>query len=357
MVSDREAVQPGEGTDPQSGPAIADHEAAQYRIGVIGGVGAYTMWGLFPLFCHLLEPTSPLEIIGHRVIWTAVLMVGVLSLGAGWTWVRPLLADRRRTWSVVAAGFLLSANWLIYVWAVTNDRVIDASLGYFINPLVTVLLGVVILGEHLRRLQWAAVAAGAVSVLVLVLGYGAVPWVSLGLAASFGTYGLLKKQVGLGPVEALTAETFAVAPVALVGMGWALLAGELDFPGAPVSMKLLLLAAGAVTAAPLLAFGVATMRIPLSVIGLLQYLTPVIQFILGVFVFHEDVPPARLVGFVCVWVALALLSADGLRQGRRQACVRKAARQAVARADASGAVAALPLVADAGSVGGDDTTT
>ena len=244
MVSDREAVQPGEGTDPQSGPAIADHEAAQYRIGVIGGVGAYTMWGLFPLFFHLLEPTSPLEIIGHRVIWTAVLMVGVLSLGAGWTWVRPLLADRRRTWSVVAAGFLLSANWLIYVWAVTNDRVIDASLGYFINPLVTVLLGVVILGEHLRRLQWAAVAAGAVSVLVLVLGYGAVPWVSLGLAASFGTYGLLKKQVGLGPVEALTAETFAVAPVALVGMGWALLAGELDFPGAPVSMKLLLLAAG-----------------------------------------------------------------------------------------------------------------
>lgn len=303
-----------------------EHAAAQYRIGVIGGIGAYTMWGLFPLFFHRLEPTSPLEIIGHRVIWTAVLMVGVLSLGAGWGWVRPLLADRRRTVSVALAGVLLSANWLIYVWAVTNDRVVDASLGYFINPLVTVLLGVLVLHERLRPLQWAAVIAGAVSVLVLVLGYGSVPWVSLGLAASFGTYGLLKKQVGLGAVEALTAETFAVVPLALGGMGWALVAGELDFPAAPTSMKLLLLAAGAVTAAPLLAFGVATNRIPLSIIGLLQYLTPIIQFILGVFVFGEEVPPARLAGFACVWVALALLSADGLRQGHRQAGVRRAAR-------------------------------
>ena len=188
------------------------------------------------------------------------------------------------------------------------------------------LLGVHVLHERLRPLQWAAVIAGAVSVLVLVLGSGSVPWVSLGLAASFGTYGLLKKQVGLGAVEALTAETFAVVPLALGGMGWALVAGELDFPAAPISMKLLLLAAGAVTAAPLLAFGVATNRIPLSIIGLLQYLTPIIQFILGVFVFGEEVPPARLAGFACVWVALALLSADGLRQGHRQAGVRRAAR-------------------------------
>lgn len=345
----------------------ASDAAAQHRIGVLGGVAAYSMWGLFPLFFHLLEPTSPLEIIGHRIIWTGVLMAGVLSLGAGWKWVRPLLADRRRAGSVALAGALLSTNWLIYVWAVTNDRVVDASLGYFINPLVTVLLGVLVLHESLRPLQWAAVAAGAVSVLVLVLGYGAVPWVSLGLAASFGSYGLLKKQAGLGPIEALTAETFAVAPVALVGMGWALLAGELDFPDAPVSMKLLLLAAGAVTAAPLLAFGVATVRIPLSVIGLLQYLTPVIQFILGVFVFGEDVPPARLAGFACVWVALALLSADALRHGRQQAGVRRSARTAAAASgtasgrasgsepSACAAVGAVPLVAEAGSVDSHDS--
>ncbi|MEZ5381681.1 MAG: EamA family transporter RarD [Microthrixaceae bacterium] len=340
---------------PTDEQGAAEHQAAQYRIGVLGGVGAYTMWGLFPLFFHRLEPTSPLEIIGHRIIWTAVLMTGVLSLGAGWGWVRPLLADRRRAMAAGVAGFLLSANWLIYVWAVTSDRVVDASLGYFINPLVTVVLGVLVLGETLRPLQWAAVTAGAISVLVLVLGYGAMPWVSLGLAATFGTYGLLKKQVGLGPVEALAAETVAVAPVAFLGMGWALAAGQLDFPTAPLSMKLLLLAAGAVTAAPLLAFGVATNRIPLSIIGLLQYLTPVIQFILGVYVFGEDVPPARLAGFVLIWAALALLTVDGLHHGRRQVGVRRAARAHSPQPVPEGVVAAVPLVADAGSVDGHDS--
>lgn len=305
----------------------ADQPGDTRRQGVIAGILAYGLWGLFPLYFHLLSPTEPLEILAHRIVWSFLLVAGVLWFRRDrgeQDELRSLWHDRRRLAMITAAGVLLAINWLTYIAAVSADRVLDASLGYFINPLFTVLLGVWLLHERLRLLQWIAVGLGALAVLVLTLGYGQVPWVALILAISFGLYGYLKKQVHLTTLPSLAAETVGLVPLALGYLVWSATAGTLAFGHVSWKLNLLLLASGAVTAAPLLAFGVATRAIPLSLLGLLQYITPVVQFMIGFWLFDEHVPSARWAGFALIWAALVVLTIDGFRAG--DAALRSAPR-------------------------------
>lgn len=263
------------------------------------------------MYFHALEPTSALEILAHRILWSLVTVVVVLLFRRDWRWVRGLLQNRRQLAQVTAAALLIAVNWLVYVWSVEQDRVIEASLGYFINPLVTVALGVVVLGEQLSRLQRLAVALGGLSVLVVGVAYGTVPYVSLTLALSFAGYSFIKKTVHLGPLHSLTAETAILAPISLLVLLWLGSRGDLEFGREP-SMTTLLLAAGVVTAFPLLLFAAAARRIPLTLLGLLQYLTPAMQFVLAVTVFDEEMDTSRWIGFGIVWLALGVLSTDAV---------------------------------------------
>lgn len=287
------------------------------RIGVLAGVAAYGLWGVFPIYFHLLAPTSALEILCHRILWSLVVMALVLSVRRDWTWVPPLVRSPRRMVELAVAAVLIAVNWLVYVWAVEEDRVVDAALGYFINPLVTVSLGVVVLGERLRRMQWIAVALGALAVLVISVGYGQVPVVALTLAFSFAGYGFLKKRITLTPSQSLTAETAILTPVAVVVMILVATGDGTVFANEGVGMSLLLATTGVVTAVPLVLFAASARRIPLTMLGLLQYLTPSLQFLCGVFVFDEHMPPERWAGFALVWIALMCMSADAIRQLRR----------------------------------------
>lgn len=280
--------------------------------------GAYLLWGAFPLYFKLLAAADPFEIIGHRVFWTFVLCLAGVLVWREWGHLRQVLADRALFWRLSAAGLLVTVNWSIYVWGVLNDHIVDAALGYFINPLVTVALAVLVLHERLRTAQKVAVGVGAVAVVVIAVGYGQVPWVALSLAASFGLYGLMKKQVGgiVSPLVGLTVETALLAPLALGFLVWLQASGTSAYlahgPGLTVGLTL----AGVVTAVPLLMFAAASSRIPLSMMGLIQYLTPVIQFSLGVWVNHEVMPAPRWIGFGLVWVALVVLTVDSLRAAR-----------------------------------------
>ena len=294
------------------------------RQGLAYGAGAYLLWGLFPLYWPLLEPAGAGEVLAHRVVWSVAFVAGLLALRRRWSWVRGLGA--RRTALLAVAAAVVSVNWLGYIWGVSNGHVVETSLGYFINPLVTVLLGVLVLGERLRPVQWAALGLGALAVVVLTVDYGRPPWLALLLAFSFATYGFLKKKVAIGAVESLGVETALLALPALAYLGWLVAAGRSTFGTEGGGHVLLLVLAGPVTAVPLLLFGAAARRLPLSVLGLLQYLAPVLQFAFGVLLFHEPMPPARLAGFALVWVALVVLTADGLRGARRTRRARAAAR-------------------------------
>lgn len=246
-------------------------------------------------------------------MWSLVFLGALVSLGRRWEWLPVLLHDRRRMAKLTVAAAVIALNWGVYIWAVNSDQVVEASLGYFVNPLVTVVLGVALLGERLRPLQWTAVGLGGVAVLVLTAGYGRLPWIALVLAASFATYGLVKKTIATPAVESLTVETGILFAPALGYLVLLAAQGDLALASGDPGLALLLVAAGPVTAVPLLLFGAAALRIPLSMIGLLQYVTPVMQFLIGVTVFAEPMPPARWAGFGLVWAALVLLSADGLR--------------------------------------------
>ncbi len=285
--------------------------------GTVYGIAAYGLWGAFPLFFTLLSFASPVEIVVHRVLWSLlVCAVLLLILRRG----RDLAALRSpRTIGLLTAGaFMLSLNWGIYVYAVISEQVTQASLGYFINPLVTVLLGVVVLKERLRPLQWAAVGIGAVAVTVLTLDYGTPPWIALSLAGSFGLYGLVKKVVGvsLTAITGLAGETVSLAPVAAGLLIWLELTGRGHFGGNPPWNALLLAVSGLVTVVPLLLFAAAARRVPLATLGLMQYLTPVLQLLCAVLVLGEHMPLSRWVGFALVWVALAVLTADSLATNR-----------------------------------------
>jgi chloramphenicol-sensitive protein RarD len=284
------------------------------RTGVAAGLAAYLLWGLFPLYFPLLEPAGGLEIVAHRVAWSLLFIGVLLTVLRGWSQVRAAFTDRRTLLVLTGAAVLIVVNWLVFVFAVNSGHVVESSLGYFINPLVSVLLGVVVFRERLRRLQWVAVALAALAVVVLTVDYGHPPWIALALAGSFGLYGLMKKLVRVEAAPGLFVETALVFLPALVVIVVLEVQGSASFGHEGAGNALLLASAGVATAVPLLLFAAAARRVPLSTVGLLQYVNPLIQLAIGVFVLGEPMPPARLVGFAIVWLALIVFSADSLRQ-------------------------------------------
>jgi len=285
------------------------------KLGLLYGLGAYVLWGLFPLYWPLLKPATSPEIVSHRAVWTMVFCFIILAITKSLkstlaTFKRPKVAAKLFT-----ASILVSINWLIYIWATNNGHVVEASLGYYINPLIAIAFGIILLKERMRPLQWVSVSVATIGVLVLTIDYGRLPWVAFGVALSWGTYGLIKKQLNLGAVEGLAIETLiAFIPYCayLVFLGST---GEGQF-GQGVSVTILLISAGAVTAIPLLLFNASTTRLPLTTIGLLQYITPTLTFIIGVWVNHEVMSTARWVGFFIIWIALFALAYDLVRSGR-----------------------------------------
>ena len=302
---------------------------SESRRGFLFGVTAYVLWGAFPLYWPLLEPAGAIEILAHRIVWSGLtlgLLVLVLRRRAQFL---AILHDARALKLLLVAAATISVNWATYIWAVNNNHVVEASLGYFINPLVSVAMGVLILKESLRRLQWLAIAIALIAVVVLTLDYGKPPWVALVLACSFGTYGLAKKLAGVGAVESLGFETLAIAPFAAAYLGWLGVQGQSSFLDRGPWVALLFVSTGIVTAIPLICFGAAAIRVPMVTLGLLQYLAPILQFALGVFWFHESMPPARWIGFVLVWIALVLLTFEAYGHRRRQLKIAAEASTAV----------------------------
>ncbi|MBZ5735652.1 EamA family transporter RarD [Nocardioides sp. TRM66260-LWL] len=287
------------------------------RRGLTLGIAAYVMWGAFPLYFPLLDPAGPIEILAHRIVWSLVTMWALVLLNHRLPQLRAAVADRRRLRLLALAAAVITVNWGTYIYGVTHELVLQTALGYFVNPLVTVLLGVLVLGERLRPLQWAALGIAGVAVVVLTIDYGAVPWLSLVLAFSFGTYGLAKKSADVGAVESLAIETSILAPLALVYLGWLTLRGDSTFGTEGPGHALLLASAGLVTAIPLICFGAAATRVPLVTLGLLQYLAPILQFLLGVFVLDEAMPASRLAGFAIVWLALVVFTVEAVRHARQ----------------------------------------
>ncbi|MGQ4413966.1 EamA family transporter RarD [Streptomyces sp. SAS_269] len=296
---------------------MAGKSRGEHRTGLVNGFAAYGMWGLVPLFWPLLKPAGAMEILAHRMVWSLAFVGVALLVVRRWAWAGELLRQPRRLALVVVAAAVITVNWGVYIWAVNSGHVVEASLGYFINPLVTIAMGVLLLKERLRRAQWAAVGVGFAAVVVLTVGYGRPPWISLCLAFSFATYGLVKKKVALGGVESLAAETAVQFVPALGYLIWLGAHGGSTFTTGGAGHSLLLASTGVVTALPLVCFGAAAIRVPLSTLGLLQYLAPVFQFLLGILYFHEAMPPERWAGFALVWLALALLTWDALRAATR----------------------------------------
>ena len=273
------------------------------------------MWGAFPLYWPLLEPANPLEIVSHRAVWTLVFCFIVLA--ATKALKSTLVTLKRPTVAVklFLSSLLISVNWLVYIWATNNEHVVEASLGYYINPLIIIGFGVIFLKEKMRPLQWAAVSIATIGVLVLTFDYGRLPWIALALALSWGSYGLIKKQLGLGALEGLAIETFISSFFYLAYLIYIGNQGTGQF-GQNWGLTLLLISAGAVTAIPLLLFNGSTNRLPFTTIGLLQYITPTLQFSIGVWVLNEDMPTARWIGFLIIWAALVTLAIDLIRSSR-----------------------------------------
>ena len=285
------------------------------KLGLQFGISAYSLWGAFPLYWPLLEPANPLEIVSHRAVWTLVFCFIVLA--ATKALKSTLVTLKRPTVAVklFLSSLLISINWLVYIWATNNEHVVEASLGYYINPLIIIGFGVIFLKEKMRPLQWAAVSIATIGVLVLTFDYGRLPWIALALALSWGSYGLIKKQLGLGALEGLAIETFISSFFYLAYLIYIGNQGTGQF-GHSWGLTALLISAGAVTAIPLLLFNGSTNRLPFTTIGLLQYITPTLQFSIGVWVLNEDMPTARWVGFLIIWAALVTLAIDLIRSSR-----------------------------------------
>ena len=278
-------------------------------------LAAYGLWGFLPLYFIVLDPAGALEILGWRIIFSLVLCLILISATGQLISTFSLLRSRRTLWLSVAAGFLIAINWGVFIYATQNDAIVDAALGYFINPLVTALLGVVVLRERLRPLQWTALGLGVLAVVVFVVGLGSLPLISLGLAFSFGTYGLVKKVMGkTGALEGLTLETLWITPAAIALVVWLGLNGELTLWTEGPGHALLFGLIGVVTTVPLLFFAGAARRVPLTTMGLLQYVNPIMQALIGIVIMGEAMPVARWVGFVIVWLALVIFSADALKK-------------------------------------------
>jgi chloramphenicol-sensitive protein RarD len=288
---------------------------SEYSLGLLFGFSAYALWGLFPLYWPLLEPANPWEIVSHRAVWTLVFCAAVLGVTRQLGATLLILRKPKLVIGLCASTVLISINWITYIWATNNGHVVEAALGYYINPLIIIAFGVILLGEKMRPLQWVAVAFAAIGVAILTVDYGRLPWVAISLALSWGTYGLIKKKLGLGALEGLAIETL----ISLIPYGFYLLylgqQGTGQFGHQPL-LTILLISAGAITAIPLLLFNGSTTRLPYSTIGLLQYITPTIQFSIGVWIRHEDMPSARWIGFIVIWCALVALATDLIRSSR-----------------------------------------
>jgi chloramphenicol-sensitive protein RarD len=294
---------------------MVEDKAKVRSLGLLFGVSAYTLWGLFPIYWPLLKPASPLEIVSHRAVWTLVFCFIILALTKTLKSTLSLLKRPKIVAGLFLGSILISINWIIYIYAANNEHVVEASLGYYINPIVVIATGVIVLKEKMRPLQWLAVGIATLGVAVLTIDYGRLPWIALGLALSWGSYGLVKKQLGLGALEGLSIETLLSSGFYLAYLIWLGNQGEGHFTYS-LTLTLLLIGGGAVTAIPLLLFNGSTNRLPLTLIGLLQYITPTIQFCIGVWYFHEDMPTARWVGFLIIWVALMSLAIDLVKSSR-----------------------------------------
>lgn len=285
--------------------------------GIFYAASAFVCWGLFPLYFHQLAEVPATEVLVHRVVWSFALMALVLATRRQWAWLMPALRNPRVLRAFAASALLLSINWITYIWSVTNGHVVEASLGYFITPLVNVLLGFVVLRERPRRVQWAALALAAAGVVWLGVEAGRPPWIALVLAASFGVYGLLRKIATLGAVEGLSLETLLLAPFAFAVLGWWSWQGTGHFPAPSLATNLWLIGVGPITAVPLMLFAAGARQVSMTTLGLLQYIGPTLQLALGVWLFAEPFGQGRLVGFLLIWAALLVYSADGWRMARQ----------------------------------------
>ncbi|MEV6631415.1 EamA family transporter RarD [Actinoplanes sp. NPDC051470] len=295
------------------------------RRGYLYGLSAYVLWGFFPIYFKLLRPSSPFEILAHRVIWSVVFVALVLAVMRNWRFLGRLMRDRRRLLGVMLAGLLIGVNWGTYIVGVNSSRVVETALGYFITPLVVVLLGVTVMRERLRRWQWLAVGIGAVAVAALTIDYGRLPYIALILAASFGSYSLIKKRLNLPPAEGLFVESAVLALPALGFLTWLGLTGEATVGHVSAGHTVLIVLSGVATAVPLILFAGAANRVPLVGLGIMQYVAPIIQLAVGVLIYHEPMPAARLAGFTLVWAALIIFTVDGIRNARRTAKIKRAA--------------------------------
>ncbi len=287
------------------------------RLGTVYAGLAFFCWGLFPLYFHTIKDVPSMEILVHRVLWCMLFLIAVLTFRRQWGWLASMRERPKVVGSFVLSSIFLSGNWFVYIWAVNNDHVLDASLGYFINPLVNVMLGYLLLKERLRAMQWAAIALAACGVLWLAILAGHVPWIALILAFSFGLYGLMRKTAALGALEGLAFETIMLLPMAVAYMTWLAMHGESVFINTTAdSTRWLLIAAGPITAIPLLLFAAGARRISLSLLGVLQYVAPTMVFITGVWLFDEPFSQQRLIGFILIWSALVVYAGEGLWRQR-----------------------------------------
>lgn len=315
-------VSTSDGVATTTGPPSTD--AGQGRrsqtAGILFGVAAYGIWGTLPVYFLALQPAGAAEIVANRVVWSMLFCVLLITVAGRWSAVVAALRNRNLMVSLAAAAFLIAANWFIYTLGVTTGHAVETALGYFINPLVSVLLGVVLLRERLRPLQWTAVAVSAAAVTLLTVTYGRIPWIALGLAFSFGFYGFIKKKTGprVDALSGFSLETAVLLPVAVIFMLWLAAAGESTLVSSGAGHFWLMASSGVITALPLLFFGAAARRLPLSTIGLLQYLAPTLQFIFALTVLRETMPVERWVGFGLVWLALLILTVDMFASMRRR---------------------------------------
>ncbi|SDZ35974.1 chloramphenicol-sensitive protein RarD [Micromonospora pattaloongensis] len=290
---------------------------SELRRGYLFGLGAYVLWGFFPLYIKLLRPAGPIEILAHRVVWSVVFVALVLAVQRNWGFLRALARRPKALGAITVAAALIGVNWGTYIYGVNSDRVVETALGYFINPLVVILLGVTVLRERLRRAQWLALGIGGLAVAVLTVDYGRLPYIALTLALTFGSYSLVKKRLGFPAAQGLFVESAVLALPALAYLGWLGWRADSTFGHVSTGHTALLVFAGAATAIPLLLFAGAANRLPLTGLGILQYSAPIIQLGCGLLIFHEPMPPARLAGFALVWVALIVFTVDGVRHARR----------------------------------------
>ena len=287
--------------------------------GLANAFAAFICWGLFPLYFQFIRQVPSLEVVLHRSVWSLLLMMGILAWQRRWAWLGQSLRQPRRLFTFLLSALMLWLNWLVYVHAAQTGHVVEASLGYFINPLVSVLLGVLVLHERLKPAQWVAVGLAACGVAWLTVVAGRPPWIALTLAFSFGLYGLIRKTASLGALEGLALENLLLAPIVVPALAWWTLTHDgVLMSGDPALIGWMLLS-GPLTAAPLLFFGAAARRLPLATLGLVQYLSPTIQLVLGVWMFHEPFDSRRLAGFILIWCGLALVSAQALGMGPRLA--------------------------------------